>query len=244
MIDTVLLDLDGTLLHYSEYAQFVDRLFSSAAEYLADWVAPDLFGRALMAGIRAMDENKRQGPSNAEAFASAFCPIASASPEETKDAFERYYRHAFPTLRHLTSPSPEAQHVLQWLVSNGRRIVIATGFQTPIVAVAERLKWAGVPMDQFHYEFVTTVDNMHASKPHPEYYEEVLEHLACARSRCLMVGDDWEHDIAPAMATGIPAYWISEQPYETTASQPLLFGCGSLGNFRRWIEAGGLGNPT
>ncbi|MCJ7796242.1 MAG: hypothetical protein MUQ56_05670, partial [Thermoleophilia bacterium] len=95
MTDTVLFDLDGTLLPYSEYARFLDRLFSSMAQYLADWVAPDLFGRALMAGIRAMDENKRQGPTNAEAFASAFCPIASTSPGETRDAFDRYYRHAF-----------------------------------------------------------------------------------------------------------------------------------------------------
>jgi HAD superfamily hydrolase (TIGR01549 family) len=242
MTDTVLFDLDGTLLPYPAYDRAVDQIFSSIAEYLADWIAPDVFERALMAGIRAMDDNKRQGPSNAEAFASAFCPVACTSPAEVKDAFDRFYRHAFPLLKNLTAPSPEARQIVEWLVSNGRRLVIATGFQTPLMAVEERLKWAGVPTDEFPYHFITTIDNMHASKPHQEYYEEVLEHLGCNPGECLMVGDDWQHDIAPAMSAGIPTYWISEQGSVIPDRRVLLMGLGSLGDFRRWIQAGGLGN--
>jgi len=240
MIDTVLFDLDQTLLPYADFERFGECLFASFVECFADRMRPDLFMPAFMKGVEAMDANRRSGPTNTEAFGGAFCPMAGLSPEVAKEAFAEFYATWFPGLREHTRPSPEARPLLTWLLAHGYRIAIATGFQTSLAGLEERLRWADVPISDFPYSFLPTADNMHASKPHPEYYEEILEHLGRRPHQCLMVGDGWGEDIVSPASIGIFAYWVNDG-CETPADRPrLLLGQGTLSDFRRWLAQGGL----
>lgn len=55
-----------------------------------------------------------------------------------------------------------------------------------------------------------------------------------------MVGDNWEHDIAPAASLGIPGYWIAG-PGETPPTDDVsLVGLGTLADLWEWAKSKGL----
>jgi FMN phosphatase YigB (HAD superfamily) len=79
---------------------------------------------------------------------------------------------------------------------------------------------------------------MHFSKPHPEYYLEIAGRIGWQPDECVMVGDDWGNDIAPAMRAGLRVYWVN-----TNADLlPESGSCarGTLADFGRWLTEGML----
>jgi FMN phosphatase YigB (HAD superfamily) len=106
----------------------------------------------------------------------------------------------------------------------------------PRAAVEARLNWAGIPLSEFPYELVTTIENMHATKPHQAYYREILAELNCSPTEALMVGDDWQRDMEPAAGVGLFTYWI-QLPGSTPPDPTLPSEYGSLEGLLVRIES-------
>jgi HAD superfamily hydrolase (TIGR01549 family) len=189
-----------------------------------------------MRGQQAMDANPGSEHTNARVFFDAFCPLVSYGPQEAREMFERFYLEEFSKLKELTCPMPGARSVVEWALGQGWQVAIATGFQSTLTAVELRLAWAGVPATEFDYVFLTTIDNMHASKPHPGYYREVLEHLNKQPNQCLMVGDNWTHDVVPAASIGIDGYWVASADSSPPKPIEQLVGHGSMRDLRALLE--------
>ncbi|MBE9507416.1 MAG: HAD-IA family hydrolase, partial [Chloroflexi bacterium] len=94
-----------------------------------------------------------------------------------------------------------------------------------------------VPVTEFDYALVTTYEDMHATKAHPAYYREILTRLDRQPSECLMVGDHWGRDIAPAASVGIPVYWVAEPDEVPPAQDASLVGQGTLADLWEWVKA-------
>ena len=45
-------------------------------------------------------------------------------------------------------------------------------------------------------------------KPHAAAFSNICQQLNCAPANCLMVGDSWHNDIAPALTLGLATYWV------------------------------------
>jgi FMN phosphatase YigB (HAD superfamily) len=246
MFKAILFDLDDTLLANS-MAAFVPAYFQAFGRYVAHLIRPDRFVSELMRGSRAMDANDGTGPTNEEAFAAVFYPALGYEPEELRPVFERFYAEEFPKLRAMARPIPEARLLVEWAFKNGLQVAIATNPMFPRTAVEQRLEWAGVPVTEFDYALVTTYEIMHATKSHPAYYREIVSKLGREPKECLMVGDDWKHDMAPAAMVGIPIFWIT-RPDDTLLPIPpfervkgsVLIGQGALASLWDWVKAGGL----
>ena len=84
---------------------------------------------------------------------------------------------------------------------------------------------------------MTTYENMHATKLHPAYYREILARLERQPEECLMIGDNWEWDIAPPVSIGILAYWIAEPDQTPPESDVPLIGQGTLADLWNWVQA-------
>ncbi len=236
MFKAILLDLDDTLLKNS-MATFAPALSHSFTCYMAHLIPTEHMIPALESAIAAMDANEGGGPTNEEVFSAVFCPAVGYTPEDLAGLVERFYAEEYPKLRHLTRRLPEARLVMEWAFERGLQVAIATGMQNPRTTVEQRLEWAGVPVTEFDYALLTTWSNMHASKPHPAYYHEVLAHLDRQPDECLMVGDDWEHDIIPATSVGIPSYWIAEPDDQPPEQRILHVGQGTLSDLLVWLRS-------
>ena len=225
-IQAILLDLDDTLLG-NNTAEFMQRYFALLGEYARPMMDNDTFLPHLIQATQAAIRNTDPAHTNAEIFWANF---------ETLTA----------RLRPATQVRPAAAHLVRAAFDRGLAVVIATNPLFPATAIEQRLAWAGVPVNEYPYALVTTYENMHAAKPQPAYYREILAAIDCPPARALMVGDDWKNDIAPAAAVGLYTYWIA--PVDTVPPDAaLLNGQGSLDVLAErvaggWLER--LGRPA
>ncbi|RLC89866.1 MAG: HAD family hydrolase [Chloroflexi bacterium] len=237
MLKAILFDLDDTLLG-NPMESFMPAYFQGISSYAAHLIPPERLLPELMRSSRVMMSNDGSGPTNEEVFAAAFYPALGYERAELEPVFERFYADEFPKLQSLTQRRPEARDLVEWAFERGLQVVIATNPLFPRTAIEQRLDWAGVPVTEFDYDLVTTYEYLHATKDHPAYYREVLAHLGRQPDECLMVGDNWEWDVATPASLGIPAYWIAELDEEPPADDVSPVGQGMLADLWEWIRAG------
>ena len=226
----ILFDLDNTLL-LNDMNRFIPAYLELISAYAAEVTDPKRFVRDMLAATEVMAANTDPAVSNEQAFWDAFSGLTGLQPAEAVPFFARFYETEFDGLRRLTEPRPEARSVMEWALAKGYAVVIATNPMFPQIATEKRLAWAGLGVDEFDYALVTTYENMHATKPHPAYYREILQRVGCAPAEALMVGDDWELDIEPAAAVGIRTYWVDPPAGDEGA----VDGRGPLSTLPGWL---------
>ncbi len=237
MLQAVLFDLDDTLLG-NNIDDFIPHYFALLGKYAERYMPRDRFLKELMVSTQAMATNTDTAVLNRDAFWQAFQQRTGMDPAQMESYFDVFYQEQFPQLVSVTQPYPLARTVVEASFELGLKVVIATNPMFPRRAVEERLAWDGVPVTEFAYDLVTTYDNMHATKPYLAYYREILDQIGVAPEAALMVGDDWENDIAPALALGCRAFWISTEP--APAGVNGLIGCGSLQSLYALLTSGAL----
>ena len=139
---TILLDLDDTLLN-TNLEKFVPVYFQALAKVLTPHIAPDLMVRALLSGIRKMNENEDFSKMLQDIFDAEFYSQVGISRGKLQAVADHYYDHVFPTLAGLTTQNPQAKPFVDWAFSQRYRIAIATDPLFPSKATHHRLRWAG-----------------------------------------------------------------------------------------------------
>lgn len=234
MLKAVLFDLDDTLLQTSTDA-FLRHYFALIGQYAAELMPPEKLLAELQYCTRKTIQNTDTAVTNHDVFWQCFSARNNLDPEKTEAFFDQFYRLEFPKMRKLTRPVSMAPIVVRACLDAGLKVVIATNPLFPTFAIEERLRWAGLPADKYPFALVTTMDNMHASKPNLAYYREILEMIECEADTAVMVGDDWERDILPAHAVGMDAYWNAPdniQPPDTN----IPCGHGPLAHFYELLQ--------
>lgn len=241
MIEAVLFDLDGTLLG-NNMDQFISHYFAMLGEYAQPYLDRETFLKELLFSTQAAMANTDTAVSNREVFWATFQERTGLDPAELEPFFDEFYRHRFPRLQTVTEHRPVAADLIRLCFDQGAKVVVATNPVFPRVAIEERLLWAGVPVTEFPYALVTTYENMHATKPHPTYYHQILNTIDVVPEATLMVGDDWENDIEPTAELGMFNYWVNEK--ETPPDEMLVTDYGSLPKLRQLLSSGWLRQLT
>ncbi len=194
--DVIFFDLDGTLLGL-DMEVFLPAYF----QHIGKWVStrgmdPGPFLDHLVASTEAMLQSEDPERKNKDVFLEHFLPsLPGLDQEGTVDLFDRFYEEAFPDLRSLSSPIPEAIEVVRALRGAGCRLVLATNPVFPRRAIDHRLRWAGLDLEDF--EHITSYENSFHCKPRLQYYRDLLDLSGVSPGSALMVGNDpWEDMIA------------------------------------------------
>lgn len=201
----VLFDLDGTLLEIN-FDKFIDAYFQLLLPYLSKRIRGDVKRFVLEATnymIEKIDER-----TNMEKFLFKFTELSGVDKELVYESFSNFYKLEFPKLSFLGKPREGAKETILMLKEKGIGIILATNAIFPLLAIEERVKWAGLTPSMFN--LITHMENMHAAKPHKEYYVEILEKLKVTPQDVIMIGDDIERDIVPAKSIGIESYRIGK----------------------------------
>jgi FMN phosphatase YigB (HAD superfamily) len=225
-IRAVLFDLDDTLLE-NNVERFLKAYFGLLTPHMAHLVPPEKFVSALLHATYAMVKNGDAAVTNRQAFIDDFFPRVGRSAKEMMPVFDEFYAVEFGKLRSLTRPNTSARITIQTALDRGCDMVIATNPIFPETAIRQRMEWAGI--SDFPFRLITSYEVMHAAKPSCRYYREILEQIGRSPDECIMVGDDWDNDIAPAMKAGLQVFWIDTGTDSTHALDP--FARGSLAEF-------------
>jgi HAD superfamily hydrolase (TIGR01549 family) len=205
-VNTVLFDLDGTLLPMDQdvFVQaYVKELGLKApalgfeAQRLVEVV---LKGAAVMAANDGTITNE-------ERFWQLFLGVFGGTPEDYILQFELFYQTEFARVAEAVQPTPLAHQAVQLLKEKGYQVVLATNPIFPRVATLERMRWAGLnPAD---FSLITTYENSRYAKPNLGYYQEILDKLQLKPEDCLMVGNDVQEDLVAARL-GIPVFLVTD----------------------------------
>lgn len=176
MIDTVLLDLDGTIVDTNELiiASFINTLESNGlAPLTREQIIPHM-GLTLEQQLRAFS-----GVDDVTSYVTAYREY-SAIHHDT-----------------MVAPFPEVTEVLTRLQAEGIKLgVVTTKIRSNTLKVLEMFQ-----LDQF-MEVIITQDDVEHTKPHPQPIERAIEALGSSPERTLMVGDS-PADLQAASAAGV-----------------------------------------
>ncbi len=228
---TLLLDLDDTLIDTNLEA-FVPAYFQALGQHMGSRVAPNVMLRALITGTNLMNESEDPTHTLEEIFDSSFYESLEIPKEELAEIIDDFYDNIFPTLESHTKQREETASLIQWALSCGFRVAIATDPLFPRKATYHRIRWAGIDPDEI--ELISTFENFHFTKTHPAYYAEVLGRLGWPEGPVLMVGNDVTRDLEPAHRLGLATYFIDG---ESASSPGFEAGRGKLADLRPWLES-------
>lgn len=242
MIQSLLLDLDDTLLG-NEVDVFMHRYFGLLNNYAAQKFDSASFLPYLMQSTREMIQNTDSRLTNDQVFWSSFETLTGGRRAELEPFFNNFYETEFIKLKSSTKHRPAAAALIGAALDRNLSVVVATNPLFPMAAIEQRLEWAGLPVAEFKFTLVTSYENMHAAKPQPAYYREILSVTGDTPNNALMVGDDWKNDIVPAAEVGLFTYWIA--PDDATPDDPtLIAGQGSLDDLAERVAGGWLEQLT
>lgn len=208
MLNTVLFDLDGTLLPLDQDV-FIETYFKMLAMTMAQkGFDPKQVVKGVMYGTGAMMKNDG-GATNCDRFWQAFSEFFGKDMTVYIDDFDVFYRTAFHKVKEVTCPDARAAECVRLLREKGYTVAVATSPVFPEIATRTRMEWAGLSWDDF--ALVTTYDNCLYCKPNPAYYSEILGKIGKTADECLMVGNDVGEDMC-VTEMGMQAFWLDTWP--------------------------------
>lgn len=204
---TLLFDLDGTLLPI-DTEWFMRHYLKALEAYVNERMPIPDVPRHVLVGAYQMVKDTDPARTNEEVFASYFYAAVGVPEAELSPILRQFYLERFPQLKEAVPGLPGlARRVVEAAVSAGYEVVLATNPLFPRVAIEERLRWADV-LDM-PWRLITCYEEMHACKPQPEFYQEVLERIGRKPEECLMIGNDVVEDGAAA-ALGIDVFFVTD----------------------------------
>lgn len=232
MIDTILFDLDGTLLPMDQEA-FLKAYLGLLADKMAQYgYEPKRLVKSVWAGTEAMVQNSGL-MTNEEVFWQSFCQIHGEKAMEDQPIFEEFYAVDFPKVQTSCGFDPGAKEAIQALKEKGYRLVLATNPLFPAIATRQRIRWAGLKEEDF--ALVTTYENSRHCKPNLDYYRDVLAAVGAKPENCMMVGNDVDEDMIAARL-GLEVYLVTDCLINRQGKDLTEFRKGKLAQFADFVK--------
>lgn len=210
--DAIFFDLDGTLLRV-QMTEFIPRYIDTLAEYCRDYAEPKLFAHTVRDAIRSLISDSGDGLQTNEQRFYCWLQRELDIPEQAlRDSLRRFAAEQIDSLSDLVKPIPLARQILRECQGYGVPLVLATNPVFPEFMIQARMRWGG--LEDISFQHLSSFENSRHCKPHAGYFIEITERLGLDPGRCLMVGNDNDHDLA-ATAVGMKTFlvdtWLVER---------------------------------
>ena len=187
MLDTLLFDLDGTLLPFVQ-ADFNDAYFAGISAFVSPLGSDgEQVIRGLWEGIYAMLRNDGSRL-NRDVFWDGFIRVLGDGARELESVLDDFYTGPYDCVRAVQREQRELSGLMAQLREKGYTLVLATNPVFPAVAVAGRMAWVGLKPSDFDY--VTSYENSGHCKPDPAYYRDILARIGREPQSCMMIGNN------------------------------------------------------
>jgi len=206
MLNTILFDLDGTLVPFVQ-EEFIQVYFRALTGRLSPmgYDGGQLVD-ALWKGVAAMVSNDG-AVTNRQIFWETFTQKLGIQAVALEGILDDFYSREFDAVRSVLRETADRAPLIHGLREKGYTVILATNPIFPSVAVETRLGWVGLTGRDFDY--ITTYENSRHSKPNPAYYRDILEQVGKRGEECLMVGNNPVDDME-AVKAGLAVYLVTD----------------------------------
>ena len=234
MITTIMLDLDGTLLHFTQN-DFIEAYFYELKKvYVELGLDPRKCVDSVWAGTRMMMRNDGSAP-NRQRFWEGFAEhtgFARETLEQVEAACDSFYTSSFNNVKAVMRPSDIPARLVRGIASRGYRVILATNPLFPLCAVESRLAWAGLCLSDFIY--ISHYSNSSFCKPSPGYFREIFTMTGSAPENCLMAGNNPVEDMAVG-ALGAETFLVTDCLENETGMDVSGFRSGTLAELESYL---------
>lgn len=206
MFNAILFDLDDTLLR-NEMTRFVDAYWDTLLPKLLEIFPDRNIKTAISRATQDMLLAKRSRKTLRQIFIETFEAETQLEFPKVESIFLDYYQREYRDVQKVTERVSGALEALNAAYALTPNVVLATVPIFPLVAIEERMRWAGIA--DFPFALVTSFEIMHVSKPNPQYYEEIADLLSLPTTECLMVGNDHQDDMV-AQHVGMKTFLVDD----------------------------------
>ncbi|MBU5591969.1 HAD family hydrolase [Clostridium sp. MSJ-4] len=238
MLNTILFDLDGTLLPIN--MEVFEKVYvKEVGDYFSDMLPLNAFREILWTCTKSMIENTEQ-ITNQEIFIREFNKIinhkniTNVTLNMFMDRFDKFYDTAFFKLKDSVEDVKSMKDSVKILKEKGYNLVIATNPLFPIKAINHRIRWAGFEPKDFSY--ISSFEKNNYCKPQLKYYKEVLDHIGKNPEECMMVGNDVQEDLV-AKSIGIKTFLIKDHILHRTDDEIITDYKGDYDEFLRFVKS-------
>ena len=234
MINTILFDLDGTLLNFSQ-KDFLGVYFTELSKvFIRLGLDAEKSIAAVWAGTKAMILNDG-GKLNANRFWEGFAGqmgLEGTKLAEVEAACDSFYTNEFNIVKSVLKPSDISERLVRKMASKGYTVVLATNPLFPQCAVETRLGWTGLGIQDFL--LVTHYSNSSFCKPNPEYFREVFTKINRSPEQCIMIGNNPGEDMV-AGTLGAETFLVTDCLENDTGLCIEAFRKGSLAELESYL---------
>lgn len=206
MLNTILFDLDGTLLSI-DTDRFIVDYFSKVSSYLSKYFTESEVTNLFWGGTKSVIKSDDGTTTNQQVFFDYFFEHTDIDPELILPYLDAFYDHVFPSLKPTTLNNDNMLKAIDILKEKGYNLVIATNPIFPAKAIMERIHWAD--LDPKTFSHITTFETSHYAKPNPHYFEEILKDINKTADEVLMVGNHYLEDMI-AHTLDIETFLVNE----------------------------------
>ena len=235
MLNTVLFDLDGTLLPLSQDV-FIETYFQELTKkFITLGLDAEKSIRAVWSGTKAMLKNDG-AMNNATRFWKEFSSFYGGLEDRLANIeaeTDRFYENEFNRVQSIVAPTDVPAKLISSLKSKGYTVVLATNPLFPQQAVASRLGWIGLTLEDFALH--TDYQNARFCKPNPGYYRDIFTALGVQPEQCLMVGNTVLEDMCAA-GLGCGTYLVTDYLENPEGEDYFMYSQGTLLDFAAWAE--------
>ena len=233
-LNTILFDLDGTLLPMPDQELFLKAYMKALAGKMAPLgYDPKKLIDAVLRGTGVVIANNGE-TTNETVFWKVFCGVFGEEALGHLPVFDEFYRNEFQQVSVTCGCDARAAELIAYLKEKGYRLVLATNPLFPAVATHSRARWAGLNAEDFAW--ITTYENSSFCKPNVKYYEEILRKLELNPAQCLMVGNDVGEDMV-AGRLGMKTFLLTDNLINRVGEDIEKYPHGSFEALKQYIEA-------
>ncbi|MEZ2190556.1 HAD family hydrolase [Corynebacterium sp. CCM 9204] len=196
--NAIIFDLDGTLVDHTTAARTAARIWAHELGFDGDQTSRwfEIERRWFAAYERGDVSHPEQRRGRTREF-TGDGTLSDSSCDELFGRFLTLYREAWCAF-------PDAAPALHRALATGARVGILTNSVTEIQSA--KLRYTGLDLPGVH---LLASGDLGVAKPRPECYAKALSILDVPADRAVMIGDNYENDVAAPRRAGMSAFWLN-----------------------------------
>lgn len=232
MINTILFDLDGTLLPL-DTDEFIAAYFNAVSKELKNIFTAEEVKKYFWHATWATTNNTDPNKTNEEVFFEDFFKNTTISKKQLMELLGNFYKYDFKNIGENIQGNKQIIKSAKILKNKGYKLVLATNPLFPKSVLIDKIKWTG--LDHRMFSFITSFEHMHYCKPKLEYYKEILQIIGKKSSDCLMVGNHIDEDMI-AKEIGITTFLITNNYIGNLKDNKNIDQRGTYDDFLQFVE--------
>lgn len=177
----IFLDYDGTL-NLTDEKTFAKAYYNALFSHTG--LDPEMYLDAINFSVEKIIKENDTSKNNFEKFLNHMETYTNKDRNEWKEKFMDFYKNGFDVVKKVMNPNTE---LINTIKNTDHKLIFASNPLFPKICVEKRIEMIDMKPEDFVY--ISYMENSYTTKPHKEYFENILKELNISPEKTIIIGD-------------------------------------------------------